>query len=291
MRKTLSLMVTGALAALSLQLLSSTAFAGNPCQNIQFGADAKCEVVVEGGCTAKCEPINFTASCSAELYVECDGQCNASASLDCQATCDAQCNADCKVQPAEFDCAASCEADCGASCDAHCAASADSSRCKASCKSTCSGDCSAKCEATPPSAQCDAKCKASCGGSCEAQANVDCQVQCQSKSFAKCEADLQGGCETQCSQPDGALFCDGQYIDTRDQLKQCLDYLEGTLKIDVQGYASGDASCEGNTCTAEGEAGFSCSSAPTRSTPFNAGALAVAALGAGVFVARRRKRA
>jgi hypothetical protein len=292
MRSSISLIVTGALAALSLQLVSSTASAGaEACQNIQIGADAKCEVVVSGGCVAMCEPVSFEASCSAELYVQCDGQCTANPTVTCSASCDATCQGECKVDPPKYDCSAGCRADCSANCDAQCAASANKGECAASCRSTCTGDCDAQCTGTKPDASCDAKCKASCDGSCEAQANFNCQIDCQSKSFAKCETDLKGGCEAQCTKPDGALFCDGQYIDTRDQLKDCLAYLEGTLKIDVQGYANGDADCSGNTCTAEGEAGVSCAAAPLgpSGAPLNEGALALAAIGAGILVARRRR--
>ncbi len=34
---------------------------------------------------------------------------------------------------------------------------------------------------------------------------------------------------------------------------------QSLLNIEVKGYAYGDAQCEGGSCTAEGEAGFSCS--------------------------------
>jgi len=292
MRRSIAPMFISALAALSFQLFSGSASAGiDACQGIDISAQANCEVVVEGGCTAKCEPLSFQASCSAELYVACDGQCSANPTVTCQASCDASCNADCKVDPGSYECSAGCQTNCEANCDGHCAASANKGDCKASCRATCSGECDARCTSTPPEATCDAKCKASCDGSCSAQANFECQVDCQSKGFAKCETDLKGGCETQCSKPEGALFCDGQYIDAREQLDQCLAYLEGTLKIDVTGYARGDADCEGNTCTAEGEAGFSCAAAPAgvRSTSSNAGALALAVAGAGILIARRRR--
>src|SRR4029079_8494531 len=108
---------------------------------------------------------------------------------------------------------------------------------------------------------CKAKCQASCGGSCDADANMDCQVDCQSKSFVKCETDLTGGCTTACSKPDGALFCDGQYVDVGDQLDKCVADLKALLQIEVTGYAYGDAQCSGGSCTAEGEAGCSCAQA------------------------------
>lgn len=292
MRQSLSLLLTGALAALSIQLVSSRANAAdNPCQ-IELRADAQCTLEPPSAqCEAKCTPLSVEVACSAQLYVGCDGQCTASASVMCQADCSASCSAQCMAQGPQFDCAASCNADCSANCDAQCAASADKGRCGSSCRSTCSGECDAKCSVTPPSADCDAKCKASCDGSCDAQANFDCQIQCQSKGYAQCETDVQGGCVTQCQTKEGALFCDGNYVDPKDQLDACMNYLEDQLKIDIQGYARGDASCSGNQCTAEGEAGFSCAAAPAGASeaPMNEGALALAAIGAGIFAVRRRR--
>jgi MYXO-CTERM domain-containing protein len=229
------------------------------CGNIEFRAEAKCEMVVSGGCTAQCTPVNFQAQCSADLYLGCEGQCTANLSASCSASCQADCSAQCKVDPGSLECSAYCRADCEANCDGACSGSADGARCRASCKATCGGECDAGCTGTAPSATCDAKCKASCKGSCEAEANVDCQVDCQAKGFLECEAQLTGGCQTQCTKPEGALFCDGQYVDAREQLDQCVNQLKSLLNIEVEGYAYGDAQCRGGECTAEGEAGVSCS--------------------------------
>lgn len=292
MRGSIGKLLVGAAFALAPQLLSESAHAGiEVCNNIEISGSAQCEVVVEGGCVAKCTPVSFRAACSAELYAECDGSCTGSATVDCKASCKADCSAKCEVDPGSLDCRASCSANCGAQCDAHCAASANKAECRASCEATCSGECDGGCSGTKPSASCDAKCEASCTGSCDAQANFDCQVNCQAEGFAKCEADLQGGCEAQCTEPDGALFCDGQYIDARDQLRECLNYLEGILKIDVEGYASADAECRGNTCSAEAEAGISCAASPVGASTGSWGAFAGVAAGLGLLVARRRRRA
>lgn len=291
MRGSIAKLFVGALVALSPVLASNNAFAGiDACGNIDVSAQANCELVVEGGCEARCTPVSVQAACSAELYVECNGQCNASASVQCSASCEADCSAKCTVDPGSFECSAACEGRCDGQCDAHCAADANSAECRAKCKATCGGECDASCTGTPPEASCEAKCQASCSGSCEAEANFDCQVSCQSEGFAECTADVQGGCEAQCKQPDGALFCDGNYVDAGDRLKECMNYLEGVLKIDVEGYASADASCRDNTCEAEAEAGVSCSAAPARTSPWNLGALGGAALGIGLLAARRRRR-
>jgi hypothetical protein len=282
------LLVAAAFAVMP-QLVSSTASAGiEACNNIDISGNAKCEVVVEGGCVARCEPVSFQATCSAELYAKCDGQCTANASVDCQATCSADCSAKCTVDPGSFECRGGCEANCGGKCDGYCAASANAGECRAQCKATCSGECDASCSGTKPEASCDAKCEASCSGSCDAQANLDCQVNCQASGFAKCETDLQGGCEAQCTSPDGALFCDGQFIDA-SELRGCLDYLEGVLKIDVEGYAYADGECSGNTCEGEAGAGVSCSASPAGASKSGLGALAGVIAGLGLLVARRRR--
>lgn len=291
MRGSFAKLFVGALVALSPLLIVNNASAGiEACGNIDVSANAKCELVVDGGCTARCTPVSVQAACSAELYVQCDGQCGGSATVECSGTCEADCAAQCTVKPATFECNASCEARCGSRCDAYCAADANSAECKAKCSATCGGECDASCTGTKPEASCEAKCEASCSGSCTAESNFKCQIDCQSKGFAECTADVQGGCEAQCTKPDGALFCDGNYVDARDQLEDCMAYLESVLQIDVEGYAYAEGGCRGNTCEAEAGAGISCSAVPARTSPWNLGAIGGAALGVGLLVARRRRR-
>lgn len=226
------------------------------CGNIDLSAGANCEFRAEGGCTTACTPVNFTAQCSAELYVDCDGGCSLNVEASCTTSCKATCATQCMVDPGKFDCAASCRADCGASCDGSCASG--DNRCRSSCESTCAGRCDAKCEVAPPSADCMAKCDASCTGSCDAQANMDCQIMCQSKSYADCETKLEGGCKTACESPKGALFCNNQFVDVGDQVDACVAQLKEALSIEVKVYADGNAQCSNGSCTAEGNAGFSC---------------------------------
>jgi hypothetical protein len=55
----------GALVVPALQLVTSSASAGiEPCGGIEVSASAQCEVLVEGGCVAQCEPIRFLAAWS-----------------------------------------------------------------------------------------------------------------------------------------------------------------------------------------------------------------------------------
>lgn len=282
MSRTIQLLL-GALA-LSVPLLSASeaqAASLSSCGDVFVAGEAKCEVYVEGGCTAMCEPVSFQASCAAELKASCDGECTASADVECQGTCAADCSARCDVDPGSLNCEADCQGSCSADCSGRCAADSNSAECQASCEATCSGTCNANCTGTPPEADCDAKCEASCQGSCEAEANLDCQIMCQASGFADCQADLQGGCEAQCSKPEGAMFCDGQFVNTSN-LQDCIAALKAYFDIEV--YAEGSAECEGNTCTAEGAFGCSCD-ASGDSAPALAGLL-----GLGVFAATRRRR-
>jgi MYXO-CTERM domain-containing protein len=258
------------------------------CGNIDVSANATCKVETQGGCTAKCEPVNFELACAAKLEAQCNGECTATADVQCAATCKADCTGQCTANPGNLDCNASCEGRCDGDCEAKCASNGNKSECVASCKACCSGHCDAQCTGKPPTASCEAKCEGSCQGSCEAKANVDCQVSCQSKLYAGCKSSLSGGCTTQCSKPEGALFCDGEYVDTGNNLQNCIDALNAVLNVKVQ--ASGSASCAGNECNAEGTASASCASAPA-TDGVNGGAI-FAGLGlVAVAATRRRKRA
>jgi hypothetical protein len=76
-------------------------------------------------------------------------------------------------------------------------------------------------------------------------------VKCQEQGSADCESSLTGGCQAQCSQPEGALYCNGQYVTTPD-VQSCLDQLSAELNIQL----SASGSCSGNSCT--GQASASC---------------------------------
>lgn len=261
------------LGAVPLLLVSASALAApgaEACNNIALAASAQCEVVVSGGCETKCTPLNFELAC--------DGQCNVSASASCTASCEADCTTACQVDPGSFDCSAECQATCEGDCSGNCASSLDRTHCESRCKASCTSDCDASCSGTPPSATCQAKCEASCGGSCDVQADVDCYVGCESK--------LEGGCKTQCEAPEGALFCDGQYVDVGQSLDDCVAYLQASLNITVSGYAE----CVGNTCTAEATASCSCTTASLATAPFDVGAVTALAVGVGLLISRRKRR-
>ncbi|MCA9600833.1 MAG: hypothetical protein R3A78_04760 [Polyangiales bacterium] len=287
----LRLFFVGAATAASF-VVTTPAFAGiDACGNIDVEANAECTVEVEGGCMAMCEPVRFEAACAGDLYVNCDGECNATAEASCTAACDVgACMASCDVDPPMFDCKAQCSLDAEAQCSASCEANANKSECEASCKATFSAKCEGGCDATPPSATCEAKCEARCEASCEAKANVNCQVSCQADGYLDCKADLEGGCTAECKKPEGALFCDGNYVDHNGNLEECIDALKAELNIEVDASATGNAECSGGSCTAEGEANASASCAVVPGTHSRGGAAAMLFGALGLFVARRRRR-
>jgi MYXO-CTERM domain-containing protein len=188
-----------------------------------------------------------------------------------------------------FDCAARCEAGCSGECSGKCSAAANKAECMGSCEGTCSAKCEGGCDIVPPEASCDGKCEASCDSQCEVEADLDCQVKCQADARADCVLDVQGGCEADCQTMEGALFCDGQYIDHGDNLSECVAAIEAVINANVEGYAEGSSSCENGSCKAEGSAGVSCAATPGTS---HKGAGAALLLGAAaVFVGRRRRKA
>lgn len=280
-------------AAAAVVFVPRFAHAGlESCGNIEVRADAKCQVQTSGGCTAQCEPVNVQATCAAKLEAQCSGECTAQADVSCKGSCTADCQGKCTANPGSFDCKGSCTGSCDADCDSQCAGSASGGSASGSCKATCQANCSAKCDAqcsgTPPNATCEGKCAASCEGSCQAKASASCQIDCQGELRASCEAEVTGGCKARCSKPDGALFCDGQYVDTGDNLQKCVDALNAVLQIKVTSSASGQ--CSNGTCEGQAEAKATCATSPGDSS--NASLLpAVVALGAVVTaVARGRKK-
>ena len=58
-----------------------------------------------------------------------------------------------------------------------------------------------------------------------------------------------------CKGDEGALFCNGQYVDTGNNLQACVDALRAALDIQVEGKAEAHSECAGgNGCRAEGRA-------------------------------------
>lgn len=258
------------------------------CGNIRVEAEAQCEVILPvAECEAECTPIKVEAACEARVVAECDGQCNFTPPQGCSFECQAGCMGECSVDPGSFECSAECEAGCSGECSGKCSAAANKAECMGQCEGTCSARCDAGCEGTPPSAECDAKCEASCDTQCEVEAELDCQLDCQAEAKADCVLDVEGGCKAECQTMEGALFCDGQYVDHGDNLDQCVAALEAVINANVEGYAEGSSRCEGGSCKAEGSAGVSCAAIPGGTA---GGAGVIALIGASVLALGRRRR-
>lgn len=242
-----------AVALIAAVVLPAQATAGQEACGIDLWSVEECRVEFSGGCEASCEPWSFVAAC--------EGECHASVDASCDVDCTAACVTECHTDPGHFDCAASCEAECEANASAECGADGD---CVAVAEAHCSASCQLECEYVPPSATCETQCEAACTGACDVEANVDC--------FVDCAAELAGGCEVDCEDPEGALFCDGQYLPV-DDIDDCLEHLEGSFDLDIRG-------------TGQGQASFQCAVAEAGAA---GGSLAVWLLGLGLVAFRRRR--
>jgi hypothetical protein len=263
------------------------------CGDLDIGGNAKCELDTSGGCTARCTPISVVASCSAQLQTSCSGSCSVTADANCTGSCQTSCEGTCNANPGTYDCEGDCTGTCEADCSGKCSASSESgnANCTEECKANCGGSCHAKCSGTPPSATCTARCQSSCSGSCTAEVNASCNIDCQAKGEASCEATVTGGCKAQCTQPKGALFCDGQFVNASN-LDDCVSSLVDLLHIQVSGSASSE--CDGGECSAEaqGQASASCSAAPnagSNESPIGGSTLFAGVGLLGIAVARRKK--
>lgn len=236
----------------------------NPCGKFDFSSGIDCTVEIKGGCMAQCTPVNFEVACS--------GGCTASADISCTGDCEVQCNAQCN--PAQLDCTAGCDAECESRCNAECTLD----DCSEECAATCNADCSASCTGT--AASCQANCQECCHGACTATANINCDVDCY--------ADLRGGCEVQCERPEGALFCNGQYVAASD-VNACIEYIQQNWdgKVDVS--ARGEVTCDLSGCVGTGDAQIGwCSVSSPGVAAGGTGAVAAAALALGALARRRR---
>lgn len=286
--------------ALSLPLfLSSAAQAGiASCGDINVQASATCEV--KSNCQVSCTPVSMELACEGQLYADCSATCNVQADASCTGTCNTSCMAQCNATPGSFDCQGQCEAtctgNCTADCNSHCTAHPGETNCQAecqaSCKGRCHGDCSLDCQAAPPTASCNAKCSGVCNGQCTAHANADCQATCNAGAYGTCQTTLQGGCNASCDPSNpGGVFCNGQYVDSGNNLQDCINALNQILNVKVTASGSASSGCDGGTCEAqaEGKASASCATAPVRGgRGLGAAAGLLAALGA-LVVARRRR--
>jgi hypothetical protein len=71
---------------------------------------------------------------------------------------------------------------------------------------------------------------------------------------ADCEADMRLKCEGHCQEPEGAVFCDGQYVDRGNNAEECVAALNAALDVEVEGSASSSGECGSNSCEGQAEA-------------------------------------
>jgi hypothetical protein len=148
--------------------------------------------------------------------------------------------------------------------------------CVTQAKAQCDVHCNASCSGAP--ANCPGQCRACCVGSCTGQINYKCDYQ--------CFADLQGGCNVQCQQPNGAIFCNGQYVHASD-VGACISYL-ATQGINVDVSARGTVECGVNGCTGTG--GVKASACAVSEVGVDAGYGGIALLGLGIAAGALRAR-
>jgi hypothetical protein len=287
----LSLRASAAAAALAAIFAAAPAHASglDSCGNIDVRANATCTANVKPAeCELQCTPAKFEAACAGKLEAECEPMCDKLPEVNCTASCQTDCETECNVKPAMFDCQGNCTANCDADCSSKCKSSDNSTDCVAQCHASCSSECRGSCKATPAEADCKGKCEASCQGSCKVDTNFDCQINCQSKGYLDCTTNVQPAvCKGQCQKPEGALFCDGQFVDTGNNAQMCIDALKAYVEAHVM--ASGSADCVGNTCEANGKVSCHCST-PARRTGSTSDLLALAGMLGLVGVVRMRRR-
>lgn len=226
--------------------VASTARAADAtaCNNIPVTAGAQCAAVVGSACTSQCQPANFTLACDGK----CAGTCNETATTSCTEDCSSWCNTDCTTDPGSFDCQTSCISNCATSCPGKCHEHPSQGQCENSCRTTCDTQCTESCTEVAATDSCETKCGTCCDTSCTVQRNVECEVSCD----IQCSGTLQGSCESRCTQPAGALFCDGQFVDAGNDLQSCVDYLESIdADVNIDAWADVDmAARSGWSCTA-----------------------------------------
>jgi hypothetical protein len=252
-------------AVLSAPAIARADDGGTPCGNFNFASGISCKIEVSGGCMADCTTLKFEAGCS--------GGCSVTANQTCVNDCGTKCVAMC--DPAALDCFTGCHGECDQPTTAECMQKQPSADCVTQAKAQCDVHCKDACQVPPTN--CQEHCTKCCTGSCTTQVNFDCDFQ--------CFASLQGGCTAQCTAPQGAIFCNGQYVHASD-VQACVTYL-ATQGINVDVSARGSATCDLNGCKGVGSAsGAGCMMSPGS----NAGLFGGVAWGAIACVMARIRR-
>jgi hypothetical protein len=268
--------------ALGAFFAAASAQAGVPeCGNVRLEDAGSCEIKGSVQCQAGCSELGvYKKACATKLHTVCRSECTLSADATCTDSCTERCSADCDIG-VNVICVHNCFGECVGACDVKCAAAEDREQCQATCEATCDGECDIKCKPLVDG-DCYQHCIECCGGSCTAQANMDCQTTCQDEEFEECEYEFRAECDGSCS-GSGALFCDGEYVLSGEELPACVNALvaRGIGAVDLRG----EASLEVKAGDVDG--GCSVAGAPGLAGRFAAWALVPVLLG----VRRRRERA
>lgn len=213
---------------------SSEARAGIPeCGNIRLEDVGSCEIKGDLQCTASCEELGvYKKACATKLHTVCRDECTLDPEPTCEDECTTQCSSQCDLG-LNIICQHNCFGECAGVCGTQCENAADPETCIASCEATCDGECDIQC-APVVEGSCYQHCIECCGGSCGAQANMTCQTSCQEEQFESCEYEFRADCMGSCS-GDGALFCDGEYVMSGDEIEACVTALieRGIADIDL----------------------------------------------------------
>jgi hypothetical protein len=198
-------------------------------------AEGSCEVVPVESCETRCEPVATEKICAVRLYNDCAPECDVSLTTECTAECSSSCTTECECEVEEPSCFDLGMNDCEVECSAGCEASDGSADCYAGCSHTCAANCDGSCRDYEAETDCDTVCEAACSGSCTAKANIDCQVECQQRSVTTCHDQVVQECNEECETEGAAIFCEGQFLATGNNLRACADELlaEFSISIDV----------------------------------------------------------
>lgn len=194
-------------------------------------SDAQCEFRTAQHCSETCSYGAVQSACVAEIYEDCAQTCTEVATPDCENQCQETCTTHCTQAPADasaddtgaVQCEQLCVADCEVSCTDPCGS------CDEACLYTCSARCEDQCRSLQvpdeQAPECNTTCATACTASCTAQANSQCQIDCQKRVLEECEPTLVERCLDQCQVSFGAIFCEGQFIDSAD-VEDCATQIE-----------------------------------------------------------------
>jgi len=264
---------------------AAPAQAGVPeCGNLRLEDVGNCELAGEVSCTAGCDNLGvYKKACATQLYTVCSEECTFTGDVTCTDECTGICTESCD-RGENVICIHNCFGECTIDCDARCEGAEDDAQCHATCEANCDAECDITCKPLVDG-DCYKHCVECCGGSCTASANLDCQTTCQDEEFESCEYELKADCHGSC-EGEGALFCDGEYVLSGNEVDDCIAALVAIGLEDIEAEAEGRIDLDEGI--AEGSASAGCSVGLGGSP---AGGALMAGLGCLLLLRRRRRSA